>query len=74
VLESLALDPELAGWQGLGFVVQAYGKRCPFVIDWIIDLARRAGRGERHDDEPRVRRIVVMLRWEVRRLPIFPSL
>ncbi|BAK65383.1 proline dehydrogenase/delta-1-pyrroline-5-carboxylate dehydrogenase [Sphingobium sp. SYK-6] len=44
LLESLALDPELAGWNGLGFVVQAYGKRCPFVIDWIIDLARRANR------------------------------
>ena len=44
LLESLALDPELAGWNGLGFVVQAYGKRCPFVIDWIIDLARRARR------------------------------
>ncbi|SFF96000.1 L-proline dehydrogenase /delta-1-pyrroline-5-carboxylate dehydrogenase [Novosphingobium sp. CF614] len=44
LLESLALDPELAGWDGLGFVVQAYGKRCPFVIDWIIDLARRAER------------------------------
>jgi RHH-type proline utilization regulon transcriptional repressor/proline dehydrogenase/delta 1-pyrroline-5-carboxylate dehydrogenase len=44
LLESLALDPDLAGWNGLGFVVQAYGKRCPFVIDWIIDLARRAGR------------------------------
>lgn len=44
LLESLALDPELAGWNGLGFVVQAYGKRCPFVIDWIIDLARRADR------------------------------
>ena len=44
LLESLALDPALAGWNGLGFVVQAYGKRCPFVIDWIIDLARRAGR------------------------------
>jgi RHH-type proline utilization regulon transcriptional repressor/proline dehydrogenase/delta 1-pyrroline-5-carboxylate dehydrogenase len=44
LLESLALDPDLAGWQGLGFVVQAYGKRCPFVIDWIVDLARRAGR------------------------------
>ncbi|MBB3941588.1 RHH-type proline utilization regulon transcriptional repressor/proline dehydrogenase/delta 1-pyrroline-5-carboxylate dehydrogenase [Novosphingobium fluoreni] len=44
LLESLALDPELAGWDGLGFVVQAYGKRCPFVIDWIIDLARRADR------------------------------
>jgi RHH-type proline utilization regulon transcriptional repressor/proline dehydrogenase/delta 1-pyrroline-5-carboxylate dehydrogenase len=44
LLESLALDPALAGWNGLGFVVQAYGKRCPFVIDWIVDLARRAGR------------------------------
>ncbi|MBO9602697.1 MAG: trifunctional transcriptional regulator/proline dehydrogenase/L-glutamate gamma-semialdehyde dehydrogenase [Novosphingobium sp.] len=44
LLESLALDPALAGWDGLGFVVQAYGKRCPFVIDWLIDLARRARR------------------------------
>jgi len=44
LLESLALDPALAGWQGLGFVIQAYGKRCPAVIDWIVDLARRAGR------------------------------
>ncbi|TVV73905.1 trifunctional transcriptional regulator/proline dehydrogenase/L-glutamate gamma-semialdehyde dehydrogenase [Sphingomonas solaris] len=44
LLESLALDPALAGWNGLGFVVQGYGKRCPFVIDWIVDLARRAGR------------------------------
>ncbi len=42
ILEALALDPELAGWDGLGFVVQAYGKRCPFVIDWIVDLARRS--------------------------------
>lgn len=44
LFESLASDSGLAGWDGLGFVVQAYGKRCPFVIDWIIDLARRAGR------------------------------
>ncbi|MFO1255709.1 MAG: trifunctional transcriptional regulator/proline dehydrogenase/L-glutamate gamma-semialdehyde dehydrogenase [Sphingomonadaceae bacterium] len=44
LLESLALDPALAGWNGLGFVVQGYGKRCPAVIDWIVDLARRAGR------------------------------
>ncbi|MDF7777384.1 trifunctional transcriptional regulator/proline dehydrogenase/L-glutamate gamma-semialdehyde dehydrogenase [Sphingomonas sp. AOB5] len=44
LLESLATDPELAGWNGLGFVVQGYGKRCPFVIDWIVDLARRSGR------------------------------
>ena len=44
LLEALALDPALAGWNGLGFVVQAYGKRCPMVLDWIVDLARRADR------------------------------
>ena len=44
LLESLALDPDLMGWNGIGFVVQAYGKRCPFVIDWIVDLAKRADR------------------------------
>ncbi|MDE2562008.1 MAG: trifunctional transcriptional regulator/proline dehydrogenase/L-glutamate gamma-semialdehyde dehydrogenase [Sphingomonadales bacterium] len=44
LLESLAFDPDLAGWNGLGFVIQAYGKRCPMVIDWIVDLSRRAGR------------------------------
>ncbi|AHK03953.1 MULTISPECIES: trifunctional transcriptional regulator/proline dehydrogenase/L-glutamate gamma-semialdehyde dehydrogenase [Rhizobium/Agrobacterium group] len=44
LLEELALDKDLAGWNGLGFVVQAYGRRCPFVLDYIIDLAQRAGR------------------------------
>jgi RHH-type proline utilization regulon transcriptional repressor/proline dehydrogenase/delta 1-pyrroline-5-carboxylate dehydrogenase len=44
LLERLAFDPDLAGWDGLGFVVQAYGKRAPFVIDWLIDLGRRANR------------------------------
>ena len=44
LLEELALDPELSAWEGLGFVVQAYGKRCPFVIDWLIDLAERSKR------------------------------
>ncbi|WP_457104391.1 trifunctional transcriptional regulator/proline dehydrogenase/L-glutamate gamma-semialdehyde dehydrogenase [Methylobacterium sp. P5_C11] len=44
VLEALAADPDLSGWDGLGFVVQAYGKRCPFVIDVLIDLARRSRR------------------------------
>jgi RHH-type proline utilization regulon transcriptional repressor/proline dehydrogenase/delta 1-pyrroline-5-carboxylate dehydrogenase len=42
LLEALAFDPALAGWNGIGFVVQAYQKRCPFVIDWIIELARRS--------------------------------
>ena len=31
LLEALCRDPELAGWNGLGFVVQAYQKRCVFV-------------------------------------------
>ncbi|MCB1445541.1 MAG: trifunctional transcriptional regulator/proline dehydrogenase/L-glutamate gamma-semialdehyde dehydrogenase [Rhizobiaceae bacterium] len=44
ILEDLCLDRDLAGWNGMGFVVQAYGKRCPYVIDFIIDLARRAHR------------------------------
>jgi len=44
LLESLCFDEALTGWNGLGFVVQAYGKRCPFVLDFIIDLARRSGR------------------------------
>ncbi|WP_242224697.1 trifunctional transcriptional regulator/proline dehydrogenase/L-glutamate gamma-semialdehyde dehydrogenase [Shinella zoogloeoides] len=44
LLEGLCFDENLKGWNGLGFVVQAYGKRCPFVLDFIIDLARRSGR------------------------------
>lgn len=44
LLEALALDPALAGWTGLGFVVQAYQKRAPYVLDFVIDLARRSGR------------------------------
>ena len=44
ILDALATDPDLGGWNGLGFVIQAYGRRCPFVIDWLVDLARRTGR------------------------------
>ena len=44
LLESLSQDPELGEWNGLGFVIQAYGKRCPYVIDFVVDLARRSGR------------------------------
>ncbi|MDF2114218.1 trifunctional transcriptional regulator/proline dehydrogenase/L-glutamate gamma-semialdehyde dehydrogenase [Roseiarcaceae bacterium H3SJ34-1] len=44
ILEALCFDPALRGWNGLGFVVQAYQKRAPFVLDFIIDLAHRSGR------------------------------
>ena len=42
LLERLCFEPDLAGWNGIGFVVQAYQKRCPAVVDWIVDLARRS--------------------------------
>ncbi|WP_427183422.1 trifunctional transcriptional regulator/proline dehydrogenase/L-glutamate gamma-semialdehyde dehydrogenase [Bordetella bronchialis] len=42
LLEALCFDPELEGWNGIGFVIQAYQKRAPFVIDYVIDLARRS--------------------------------
>ncbi len=44
LLEPLCFEPELAGWNGIGFVVQAYQKRCPLVIDFLVDLARRSTR------------------------------
>ena len=44
LLERLAFEPELACWDGLGFVIQAYQKRCPAVVDYVIDLARRSSR------------------------------
>ena len=44
VFETLANDSALGRWQGLGFVVQAYQKRAPFVIDYLIDLAERTKR------------------------------
>ena len=42
LLEKLCFAPELAGWRGIGFVIQAYQKRCAFVIDYVLDLARRS--------------------------------
>ncbi|MGV8804686.1 MAG: trifunctional transcriptional regulator/proline dehydrogenase/L-glutamate gamma-semialdehyde dehydrogenase [Polaromonas sp.] len=42
LLECLCFAPELKGWNGIGFVVQAYQKRCPYVLDYLIDLARRS--------------------------------
>ncbi|QEY64013.1 trifunctional transcriptional regulator/proline dehydrogenase/L-glutamate gamma-semialdehyde dehydrogenase [Metapseudomonas lalkuanensis] len=42
MLERLCFEPSLKGWNGVGFVIQAYQKRCPYVIDYVIDLARRS--------------------------------
>jgi len=43
LLQRLCHEPALAGWQGIGFVIQAYGKRCPAVIDWLVSLSRNSG-------------------------------
>ncbi len=40
VVAALAADPALAGWDGLGFVVQAYQKRARATVDWLVALAR----------------------------------
>src|SRR6185369_9282385 len=41
IVSALSEDPALAGWDGLGFVVQSYQKRAREVIDWLVALARR---------------------------------
>jgi RHH-type proline utilization regulon transcriptional repressor/proline dehydrogenase/delta 1-pyrroline-5-carboxylate dehydrogenase len=43
LLEMLCAAPELAGWHGIGFVVQAYGRRALAVIDYAIALGQRTG-------------------------------
>jgi RHH-type proline utilization regulon transcriptional repressor/proline dehydrogenase/delta 1-pyrroline-5-carboxylate dehydrogenase len=44
VIERVLAEPELAGWNGFGVVVQAYGPRCAFVIDWLHALAKKLDR------------------------------
>nr|WP_230492463.1 trifunctional transcriptional regulator/proline dehydrogenase/L-glutamate gamma-semialdehyde dehydrogenase [Martelella alba] len=43
LLTRLCFEPALQGWDGIGFVIQAYQKRCPQVIDELADLAGRSG-------------------------------
>jgi RHH-type transcriptional regulator, proline utilization regulon repressor / proline dehydrogenase / delta 1-pyrroline-5-carboxylate dehydrogenase len=43
VFAAVRADPALAGWDGLGLVVQAYQKRAPAVVEWTAALARRTG-------------------------------
>ena len=44
VIELLLSDDSLAGWNGLGVVVQAYGKRAGPVIESLYDMAERNDR------------------------------
>ena len=44
VIEAVLSDPSLAGWDGFGVVVQAYGRRAGPVLDWLHALATRLNR------------------------------
>ena len=44
VIGDVFTHPSLEGWNGLGIVVQAYAKRTPFVIDWLVETALASGR------------------------------
>ena len=44
VFAAVLSDASLAGWDGCGLAVQAYQKRAPQVIDWLIALAERLDR------------------------------
>ncbi len=40
----VAADASLAGWDGFGLAIQAYQKRAPQVIDWVLALAEKLDR------------------------------
>ncbi|MBL8705049.1 MAG: bifunctional proline dehydrogenase/L-glutamate gamma-semialdehyde dehydrogenase PutA, partial [Rhodospirillales bacterium] len=44
LIDAVAGDPALKGWEGFGLAVQAYQKRAPAVIDWLADCAHRHNR------------------------------
>ncbi|SEW25692.1 L-proline dehydrogenase /delta-1-pyrroline-5-carboxylate dehydrogenase [Cognatiyoonia koreensis] len=44
VIEAVLAEPALAGWDGFGIVVQAYGQRAGHVIDTLYDMADRLDR------------------------------
>lgn len=41
IMEQVFADPSLKDWQGAGLAVQAYQKRCYFLLDWLADFARK---------------------------------
>lgn len=44
VIERVLAAESLKGWDGFGVVVQAFGRRCAPVIDWLYDTATRLDR------------------------------
>ncbi|APC97493.1 bifunctional proline dehydrogenase/L-glutamate gamma-semialdehyde dehydrogenase PutA [Francisella frigiditurris] len=44
LVERLAHEPSLEGFDGIGIVVQAYQKRAPYVLDYLANLAKKTNR------------------------------
>jgi RHH-type proline utilization regulon transcriptional repressor/proline dehydrogenase/delta 1-pyrroline-5-carboxylate dehydrogenase len=44
VIETVLADESLAGWDGFGVVVQAFGRRAMPLLDWLYALAKRLDR------------------------------
>lgn len=44
VIEAVLSDPSLAGWDGFGVVVQAFGQRAAPTIDWLYALSQKLDR------------------------------
>lgn len=44
IIEAIARDPQLSGWDGLGMAVQAYSKRARPVLGWANELGAETGR------------------------------
>ncbi len=41
IIEAILSSGIIGKWKGFGFAVQAYQKRAPYVIDWLIQMARQ---------------------------------
>ncbi|MFV0410943.1 MAG: bifunctional proline dehydrogenase/L-glutamate gamma-semialdehyde dehydrogenase PutA [Paracoccus sp. (in: a-proteobacteria)] len=57
MIKAVLSDPSLAGWDGFGVVVQAYGKRAGLVLDWLYALAQ-------HHDRKIMIRLVKGAYWD----------
>jgi RHH-type proline utilization regulon transcriptional repressor/proline dehydrogenase/delta 1-pyrroline-5-carboxylate dehydrogenase len=44
IIDGVSCHPDLKGWNGFGLAVQAYDKRCPAVLDYLAEMARRDDR------------------------------
>ncbi|MBI2791982.1 MAG: bifunctional proline dehydrogenase/L-glutamate gamma-semialdehyde dehydrogenase PutA [Gammaproteobacteria bacterium] len=57
MIEAVITSGILGKWQGFGLAVQAYQKRAPYVLDWLIHLARE-------HEQPLMIRLVKGAYWD----------